>query len=145
MLPDKSGLKILVDRGAFDAVAPPIAKANVVSLETLRTKRDELVRVTLALMRLSRDFARNPRLWSEAMARSETRVPAAELERLAELFRGDWCVDDCLDRDDLASSIRMLGLDFGDVDKIADFSIVGEARRHPGARDSANPGSSNAH
>ena len=144
MLPDKRGLKILVGRAAFDALAPPIAKVNVVSLETLRTKRDDLVKVTAALMRLSRDFARNPRLWSEAMTRSETRVPEAELARLAELYRGDWCVDDCLDRDDLASSIRILGFDIGDVDKIADFSIVEEARRHPGARDGANPGSSNA-
>jgi NitT/TauT family transport system substrate-binding protein len=129
MLPDKRGLKILVDRAAFDAVAPPIAKVNVVSLETLRTKRGELVKITAALMRLSRDFARNPRLWSDAMVRSESRVAEAELARLAELYRGDWCADDCLDRDDLASSIRLLGFDVGDVEKIADFSIVGEARR----------------
>jgi len=125
---NKGRLRILVDRDRFDAVAPAIAKVNVVSLETLRTKRDEIVRVTTGLMQLSRDFQREPQRWSEALARTNANVSAAELARLAWIYRGDWCIDDCLARDDLVSSIRMLGADIEDVHSVADFSIVAQAR-----------------
>jgi NitT/TauT family transport system substrate-binding protein len=129
MTPQKRGLSVLVDRDRFDAIAPLISKVNVVSLDTLRRKREEIVRVTTALMQMSRDFARAPRSWSDALSGSNPNVSQAELARLADRYRNDWCADDCLDRDDLVASIRLLNLAAVDVDTIADFSIVDEARR----------------
>jgi NitT/TauT family transport system substrate-binding protein len=128
MTPEKYGLNILVDRDRFDAIAPLISKVNVVSLDTLRRNREEIVRVTTALMQLSRDFSRAPRSWSDALSGSNPNVSQAELARLADRYRDDWCADDCLDRGDLVSSIRLLGFTVADVNSIADFSIVGEAR-----------------
>jgi NitT/TauT family transport system substrate-binding protein len=129
MTPEKGGLKILVDRGEFDALAPSISKLNVVSLDTLRTKRADVVKITAALMALSRDFARAPQLWSKALAGAYPNVSQAELMRLAELYRDDWCAEDCLNRDDLVSSIRLLGFKVDDVNALADFSVAADARR----------------
>jgi NitT/TauT family transport system substrate-binding protein len=86
-LPDKSGVHILVSKEDFAQAAPPIAKVNVVSTDTLRGKADEVRKVTAALVELSRDFARDPQSWAAAMTKARPDVPVAELQQLADVTR----------------------------------------------------------
>jgi NitT/TauT family transport system substrate-binding protein len=127
--PYKEGFHVLADRGEFDRIAPRVAKVNVVSLDTLQKSRGELVKVTAALMALSRDFSRHPETWSDAMAAAKSRASRGQLQQLADVYRKDWCIDDCLDPDSLRSSIRMLQAVPPSSGTIADFSIVAEAKR----------------
>jgi NitT/TauT family transport system substrate-binding protein len=144
-LPDKTGLHLLVSKEAFARAAPTIAKVDVVSADTLQTTRDEVVRVTAALLRLARDFARDPQSWAAAMAKARPEVRSGELQELAQAYASDWCIDGCFQPAELQAAARLLyaapafaGLQPPAFESWADMSILADATTRIG-RPSAHP------
>lgn len=107
-LPDKSGLHIVVSQEEFARAAPTIAKVNVVSADTLRSKGDQVEKVTAALIKLARDFARDPQSWAAAMAKTRPEVPLGELQQLANAYARDWCVNGCFEPAELQRAADVL-------------------------------------
>jgi NitT/TauT family transport system substrate-binding protein len=107
-LPDKTGLRLLLSANEFARSAPTIAKVNVVGTQALREKRDELRKVTAALFKVARDFAREPQSWAEAMAKARPDVPSAQLQQLARAYAGEWCVNGCFESSELQAAADVL-------------------------------------
>ncbi|HEU5018653.1 MAG TPA: ABC transporter substrate-binding protein [Pseudolabrys sp.] len=132
-LPDKKGLHVIVSKDAYFRAAPVVAKVNVVSQTTLAEKHDQVVKVTAALMKLSRLFAAHPQRWAKAMHSARPDMPPAKLQALADAYAHDWCVNGGLDRSELERSAELLaaspsfkGEHPAPVEAWADFSIVNE-------------------
>lgn len=92
-LPDKTGLHVLVDQDAYFAAAPLVNKVNAVTGSVLEDRREDVEAVIRALIRISRDFAADPKLWVDAMAEA---VPGTDTALLAELvpsFAASWTVN----------------------------------------------------
>jgi NitT/TauT family transport system substrate-binding protein len=106
-LPDKHGLHLLMSKDDYFHAAPVIAKVNVVGTDALRKKRSEVVKVSAALLKLARDFARDPQRWAAAMANARPDVSKAELQGLAHAYAADWCVDGCFDRAALNATAQL--------------------------------------
>jgi NitT/TauT family transport system substrate-binding protein len=130
-LPDKTGLRILVTKDDFFRAAPVVAKVDVVTEKALRDKRDDIVKVTAAIVRLARDFARRPQRWAEVMAKVRPDVPVAELSALAQAYARDWCVDGCFEAGELTRSAELLyagpafkGTEAPPLARWADFSVL---------------------
>ena len=71
-IPDRTGLKILVPVEPFSAAAPVVNKTNLVTVDVLENRRDEVEAVVAALINLSREFNSNPGAWVEAMLNSRS-------------------------------------------------------------------------
>ncbi|HZD88572.1 MAG TPA: ABC transporter substrate-binding protein [Pseudolabrys sp.] len=132
-LPKKTGLHVIVSKADYFKAAPIVAKVDVVSQATLDTKRSEITKVTTALIKLSRAFARDPQLWVKSMHAARPDVPVKELEMMAAAYAGDWCVDGGLDRGELEASAKLLfsspklaHLKLAPIDKWADFTVVND-------------------
>jgi NitT/TauT family transport system substrate-binding protein len=133
-LADKSGLHVLVSSDAYRRAAPVVSKVNVVTEETLRTRRRQIAAVVRALIREARDFAREPGLWVAAMKKARPDIDPRVLTRLAESYRESWSADGGLDRNDLRYTADWMydGPDFKNVRRIrlsdwVDFSLVTDA------------------
>jgi len=107
-LPDKTGLHILVAQDDYYLAAPVINKVNIVSERALATRRDDVVRVITALTRISRDFAKDPGKWVDAIARFHPEVDRADLETLAAAFASSWSVNGGMNADELQYSADWL-------------------------------------
>lgn len=92
-LPDKSGLHVLVDPDAYFAEAPLVNKVNAVTTGVLEARRDDVEAVLRALIRISRDFAADPQLWVDAMAKAVPGADEAQLADLAPSFANSWTVN----------------------------------------------------
>lgn len=92
-MPERGGLGILVDAEAFYRAAPVLTKVNVVSANVLEKRGEEVDAVLEALTLAARDFARDPQLWVDAMARARPDVPAATLDELSKLYARSWTVN----------------------------------------------------
>lgn len=132
-LPEKSGLHLLLPMDEYFRAAPVIAKLNVVAAKTLRDKRDEVVKVASALIKIARDFARDPQAWAAAMAQARPDVSADDLAALARAYAADWCVDGCFGEAQARESARFFYAQpaFADgrkpeVSEWADFSVLDE-------------------
>lgn len=90
---DTSKLKVLVPQAAYFKAAPLLSKVNVVSDETLKTKRPEIEAFVRAIVRLSREFARDPDKWADAMAKARPEIPRAKLDKLARAYAESWSVN----------------------------------------------------
>jgi NitT/TauT family transport system substrate-binding protein len=130
-LGEKERLKVLVPEDAYHAAAPVLNKVNVVPDRALSERREEVAAVTRAILRASRDFAREPRLWADAMAKDRADLPGADLDTLAAAYRTSWSVNGGLNRDELAFTTDWIfgTQDFADLPKPAlqewvDFSIL---------------------
>lgn len=128
-IPDKNGLKVLVDQDAFYKAAPVISKVNVVTDKVLQGKRADVEAFMRAIMRASRDFAKNPKLWVDAMVKARPDVDRGDLEKLAEAFKGQWSVNGGLNRKELEFTVDWTyqSPDFKDLKKpaIADWVDFG--------------------
>jgi NitT/TauT family transport system substrate-binding protein len=138
-LPDKKGLHVIVSKDAYFRAAPVVAKVNVVSQATLAEKHEQVVKVTAALMKLSRLFAAHPQHWADAMRSARPDVPPAKLQVLADAYAHDWCVNGGLDRKELQQSAELLAASPSfqakhppPVDRWADFSVVDQVLRKIG-------------
>jgi NitT/TauT family transport system substrate-binding protein len=106
-LPDKTGLHLLLSKDDYLRAAQVVAKVNVVGTDALRNKRGEVVKVSAALLKLARDFARDPERWAAAMANARPDVSRAELQGLARAYAGDWCVDGCFEQPELEATAQL--------------------------------------
>lgn len=86
-VPDKKGLRILVDQDAYYKAAPVVNKVNVVTANALKNRRPEIEAVIRALTKASRDFDADPKKWVDAMVVARPEVPRATLEQLAASFK----------------------------------------------------------
>ncbi len=147
-LPDKSSIHILVSKEDFAHAAPAIAKVNIVGTDTLRGKSDEVRKITAALIKLSRDFSRNPQSWAAAMAVARPDVRMVQLHQLASAYEHDWCVNGCFEAPELQSAADLLtaepafkGLPRPQLDTWADRSVLASVLdrlgRVPGERAAA--------
>lgn len=100
-MPDRTGLKILVDAKSYFAAVPIVSKVNVVSTSVLKGRARDLEAVLEALTRASRDFATNPSSWIDAMARARPDVQRSALEALAPVYVQSWSVNGGLQRKEL--------------------------------------------
>jgi NitT/TauT family transport system substrate-binding protein len=96
-LGNKDGLGVLIDQQAYYKAAPFVTKLNVVTAETARTRHKDVAAVVKAIIAASRDFAKDPELWVDAMAKARPDVPREQLETLAKAFAKSWVVDGGLD------------------------------------------------
>lgn len=138
-LPKKTGLHVIVSKKDYYKAAPIVAKVDVVTQDALTTKRSEIAKVTTALVKLSRDFARDPQRWVRAMHEARPGIPIKELERLAAAYAPDWCVDGGLNRTELEQSAQVLfssqklsGMKLAPINQWADFSVVDDVLRRIG-------------
>jgi NitT/TauT family transport system substrate-binding protein len=92
-LPDKSALTVLVDQQNFYRLAPFVSKLNVVTDAVAKTKAKEITAVVRGIIMASRDFAKEPKLWVDAMVEARPDVKRTDLETLAEAYRKSWSVN----------------------------------------------------
>jgi len=149
-LPDKSGLHLLVSKEQFARAAPAIAKVNIVSRQVLQERRYEVRKVTAALIKIARDFAREPQSWAAAMAKGRPEVAPPKLQQLADAYAADWCVNGCFEHEELRRAADMLftapplrELSRPALDQWADVSVLADVLRQIGrtapGRASAEP------
>jgi NitT/TauT family transport system substrate-binding protein len=132
-LPDKSGLHILVSQDDYYAAAPVINKVNIVSQKALDERRDDVVAVIRALIKISRDFAADPAKWVDAIAPFQPNVSREDLEILGQSFAKSWSVNGGMNATELAFSTDWLyeTEDFKDLAPVemsswADLTLVEE-------------------
>lgn len=122
-MPERDGLSILVDQDDYYAAAPVINKVNIVPQAVIDTRREDVVAVLRALVRISRDFSENPALWAEAMEPLVT-VSRQELDELSLAFAGTWSVNGGMNAEELVYTQEWLleTEDFQGVEK-ADLAL----------------------
>jgi NitT/TauT family transport system substrate-binding protein len=132
-IPDRTGLHVLVPQEAYYAAAPVVNKVNAVPLGVLEARRDDVVAVTRALNRISRDFAADPTVWAKAMVPHAGTLTEDELVQLAHSFDGSWSVNGGMNRDEMTFTQQWLyeTEDFKDapaieIDVWTDFSILAQ-------------------
>lgn len=141
-LPDKTGLHVLVSPQDYYAAAPVVNKVNVVSPQTLATRRDDIEAVLRAIIKISRDIANDSKVWVDGMAALRPDVPRATLETLAEQFAGSaesWSTNGGMSRAALEATVEFnySSPDFADVPRIdlakwVDFGPLNDVLAEPG-------------
>jgi NitT/TauT family transport system substrate-binding protein len=108
---------LAVGQASYYKAAPMVTKLNVVTAETAKTRHREVEGVVRAILAASRDFARDPELWVDAMVKARPDIARDQLEALARAYRGDWSTDGGLSAPDLAFTTDALykSEDFKDV------------------------------
>jgi NitT/TauT family transport system substrate-binding protein len=130
-LPDKTGLRILVDLDLYQALAPVLTTVNVVSRETLDNRRDDIEAFIRALINVSRDISADPSIWVDGMVTLRPDVPRSDLEIIGDALAWSWCVNGGLDESELEFTVDWYYQqpNFYDVPRVeltqwVDFSIV---------------------
>ncbi len=100
-LPDKSGLGVLIDQQDFYRLAPFVSKLNVVTADVAKKKASEVAGVVRGIIMASRDFAKDPKLWVDAMVEARPDVKREDLEVLAEAYRKSWSINGGLNLADI--------------------------------------------
>lgn len=138
-LPDKEGLRVLVDPDSYFAAAPVLNKVNVVPDAVLRDRRDDVVKVVRALVKVSRAVAADPAIWVDAMAEARPDVDRATLETLASSFANAWSVNGGLNRAQIDATVDWTYAtpDFADLRKVGfdewvDLSPIAEVLKTEG-------------
>jgi NitT/TauT family transport system substrate-binding protein len=106
-MPSKSDLHILIDQQNFYRLAPFVSKLNVVTAEVAKTKAKQVEGVVRGIIMASRDFAKNPKLWVDAMAAARPDVKRSVLETLAQAYRKSWSVNGGLNLDEVKYTTEM--------------------------------------
>ena len=142
-LPDKTGLHVLIDQEAYYEAAPVVQKVNVVTDEVLAARREDVAGVVRALVAISRDFAKEPEKWVDAMAKARPDVSRENLAELAKAFAESWSVNGGLNKAELEfttewayQSPDLEGVRAVQLAEWVDFSLVDEVLKsrevHPG-------------
>jgi NitT/TauT family transport system substrate-binding protein len=105
--PNKSDLHVLIDQQNFYRLAPFVSKLNVVTAEVAKTKAKQVEGVVRGIIMASRDFAKNPKLWVDAMAAARPDVKRSVLETLAQAYRKSWSVNGGLNLDEIKYTTEM--------------------------------------
>lgn len=132
-VPDKTGISVLIPQDAYYEAAPVVNKVNVISADTLANRRQDVVAVVRALMKISRDFAAEPDAWAVAMAPYGGNLTPEDLKALAASFVGSWSVNGGMSRKELQYTQDWLyqtedfkTLASVTLDDWVDFSVVDE-------------------
>ena len=107
-LPNKEGLGILVDQKTYYESAPFLTKLSVVTAETAKKRAKDVEAVVRATMLASRDFAKNPQIWIDAMVKARPDIKKADFEELAKAYAQSWQVNGGLDDRDLEFTTKGL-------------------------------------
>jgi len=145
-IPDKTGLTVLIDQNAFFRAAPFVSKVSVVTADTATQKAPQVEAVVSAVIRASRDFAREPQRWVNAMAAARPDVKRADLESLAATYRRAWSVNGGLNVRNIEFTTDTVyrDSDFAGVRRIAssewiDTNFINTALRRLGVDGTADP------
>ncbi len=119
-IPDKSSLAVLIDQPSFYRLAPFVSKLNVVTEEVAKSKATQIAAVARGIIMASRDFAKNPEIWVNAMAQARPDVKRADLEALGEAYRKSWSVNGGLNLGDIkfTTDTDYAGPDFKDLRRV---------------------------
>ena len=118
---DRSSVSVLVDQSDFFHAAPFITKINIVTTSVAQARPKDVAAVVRALILASRDFAKSPSLWVNAMASARPDVKRSDLDALAVAYRHTWSVNGGLNLDALKFTTAALyrSPDFKDVKLVA--------------------------
>jgi len=118
-LPSQDGLAVLLDQNAYYQAAPLVTKLNVVTADTAKNRRQDVAGVVQAILSASRDFAKDPELWVDAMVKARPDVKREQLEVLAKAYANSWQVAGGLDEKELAVTTDAFykSEDFKDIPK----------------------------
>ena len=121
-LPSQEGLRLLLDQADYYRAAPLITKLNVVTAETAKTRAKDVAAVVQAILAASRDFAKNPELWVDAMVKARPDIKREQFEVLAKAYAKSWQVDGGLDETELEFTTDAFykSDDFKDIPKRVD-------------------------
>lgn len=119
-LPEKANLAVLVNQAKYYEAAPLISKINVITAETAKTKAAAVEGVIKGIILASRDFAKNPSHWVDAMAKARPDVKRETLEFLAEAYKESWSANGGIDIAAAGYTTDSLyqGEDFKDLRKV---------------------------
>lgn len=142
-LPDKAGLRVLIDQKEYYEAAPVVQKVNVVTDEVLASRRDDVAAVIRALIGISRDFAKNPDHWVDQMAKARPDTSRENLAELARNYAERWSVNGGLNRKELEFTVDwayespdLEGVRKVELSEWVDFTLIDEALKasgvHPG-------------
>jgi NitT/TauT family transport system substrate-binding protein len=123
---DKSGIGVVVDQNDFFKAAPFVTKINIVTTDVAKARPKDVGAVVRALIMASRDFAKTPSIWVNAMAAARPDLKRADLETLAAAYRKSWSVNGGLNMDAIKFTTAQLykSPDFKDVKPIDPSSWV---------------------
>jgi NitT/TauT family transport system substrate-binding protein len=119
-IPDRSGLTLLVDHQNFYRLAPFVSKLNVVTADIAKSKAKEIAGVVRGIIMASRDFAKDPKLWVDAMATARPDVKREALVALADAYRQSWSVNGGLNLNEVkfTTDTQYENPDFKDLRKV---------------------------
>ena len=100
-LPSQDGLAVLLDQNVYYQAAPLVTKLNVVTADTAKNRHREVAAVVQAILAASRDFAKDPQIWVDAMVKARPDVKREQLEVLAKAYANSWQVGGGLDEKEL--------------------------------------------
>lgn len=122
---DRPGIHVIVQPDEMGKYTPSPTKLISALEHTLDTKRDAIQRFTTALLETSRIMKDNPTQWVEAVAAARDDLPRARIEAISTFLDAQWCVDGCMDAENLASVVDYLyaNEDFKDVKQIPEGDI----------------------
>lgn len=129
-MPDRHGLSMLIDQEAYYKAAPFITKVNVVTDTIAKTRSKAVGAVVRAMILASRDFARDPNLWVNAMATARPDVKRSDLQTLALAYRKSWSVNGGLNLDDLrftTDTLYRTSPDFKDLPHVEPSQWIDES------------------
>jgi NitT/TauT family transport system substrate-binding protein len=138
-LPDRSNLVMLTDQAGFYKGAPLISKLNVVTEEIAKSKAKEVRAVVRAIILASRDFAKDTKIWVDAMQKARPDVSRDTLVALADAYKASWDVNGGLNMVEakFTTEIQYDGPDFKDLKRVEatrwiDPSIIDSVLRDEG-------------
>ena len=142
----QAGVKVLVDADDYFNAAPIVLKIDAATTSVIKQKPEELRSFTAAILKASRDFAKNENTWVDAMGKRRTDLSKADLESLWPQFKESWAVNGLINLDSYQKTADYLyGTDdFKDVPKIGlndwtDTSFVDGVLRQIGVDNSMDP------
>jgi NitT/TauT family transport system substrate-binding protein len=117
---DRSAISVLVNQTDFFHDAPFITKINVITDDVAKTRPKDVAAVARGVMLASRDFAKNPSLWVNAMAKLRPDVKLSDLTALAAQYRTTWSVNGGIDLNAIKFTTSALyqGPDFKDLKRV---------------------------
>jgi NitT/TauT family transport system substrate-binding protein len=145
-MPDKSAVQAMVSQEDFYKLAPFVSKLNVVTEDTAKSKAKEIAGVVRGIIMASRDFAKNPKLWVDAMEKARPDVKPEDLEKLGEAYRKEWSVNGGLNLDEIkfTTDTEYHAPDFKDVRPVSpkewiDTSFVDKVLKDQGVDPTMDP------
>jgi NitT/TauT family transport system substrate-binding protein len=114
------GVKVLVNADDYYGAAPINLKINAATEKVIQAKPEQMRRFTAAVMKVSRAFAKDQKLWVDAMMKSRPDLRQADLEELWPQFKEAWGGNGLMNLDQYQKTSDYLYQtpDFKDVPKV---------------------------